>query len=396
MTAPLTVSRIRSIDTVRGAIMVIMALDHVRDFFHESAFLADPTDVNTTTGILFFTRWITHFCAPSFMLLLGISAYLSGQNKTVAERSSFLIKRGLWLILVDMIFMTFGFTFDIYYKTIILAVLWALGTSMIVLGIFARFTSARVILIVGLIIVIGHNLLDSVKLTENSVSDILLKIFVTGRGTFLPRGDGGTIGFLYVVIPWVGIMMSGYGLGVLYKRDYPAESRKRILLISGLIITVLFFVFRFVNLYGDPAHWAAQATSTKTLISFFNVTKYPPSLIFTLMTQGPLLIALAFTEKSVNALARFFTVYGRVPFFFFMVHFYLIHLLTMIAVLTSGYTWAQATDDQLFFKFRPNDFGYSLGTTYLIWVAIVLALYFPCKWFGEYRVREKKWWLSYL
>ncbi|KAA0989035.1 DUF1624 domain-containing protein [Dyadobacter aurulentus] len=388
--------RIRSIDTVRGLIMVIMALDHVRDFFHISAFTADPLDPATTSGMLFFTRWITHFCAPSFMLLSGISAYLSGQNKTAGNTSSFLIKRGLWLIFVEIVFMTFAFSFDITYKTIFLAVLWALGTSMISLGLLVRFLSPKAILVVGLVLIFGHNLLDYIKVAPNSLPDILLSIFLTGAGKFYPRGDGGTLAFLYVILPWAGIMMSGYGLGTIFKRSFPVDQRRKILVVTGVVLTLLFIALRLFNGYGDPAQWSGQKEGFRTFLSFMNVSKYPPSLMFTLMTQGPLLLALAFAENSGNSLARFFTVYGKVPFFFFMLHFYVIHLLTMIAVLASGYTWQQATDDKLFFKFRPFDFGYELGWVYLIWILIVLALYLPCRWFGDYRTREKKWWLSYL
>lgn len=388
--------RIKSIDTVRGLIMVIMALDHVRDFFHISAFTADPLDPAATSGVLFFTRWITHFCAPSFMLLSGISAYLSGQNKTAVNTSSFLIKRGFWLIFVEVVFMTFAFSFDITYKTIFLAVLWALGTSMISLGLLVRFLSPKAILVVGLVLIFGHNLLDYVKVAPNSLSDILLSIFLTGAGKFYPRGDGGTFAFLYVILPWAGIMMSGYGLGTIFKRSFPVDQRRKILVVTGVALTLLFIALRLFNVYGDPAPWSAQKEGFRTFLSFMNVSKYPPSLMFTLMTQGPLLLALAFAENAANGVAGFFTVYGKVPFFFFMLHFYVIHLLTMIAVLTSGYTWQQATDDKLFFKFRPFDFGYGLGWVYLIWILIVLALYLPCRWFGEYRTRERKWWLSYL
>jgi uncharacterized membrane protein len=396
MTTAGNLQRIKSIDTVRGAIMVIMALDHVRDFFHESAFTADPTDVTTTTGILFFTRWITHFCAPSFMLLSGVSAYLSGQNKSREDTSSFLIKRGFWLILVEIVFMTFGFSFDVTYQTLFMAVLWALGCSMILLGILVRFVNPKTILIIGCLLIFGHNLLDYVKVAENSPLDIVLRIFLTGRGTFLPRGDGGSIAFLYVILPWAGIMMAGYGLGVLYRRDFSRKERQRILLLTGAVLMVMFVIARLLNGYGDPAPWSAQSTGLRTVLSFFNVSKYPPSLLFTLMTQGPVLIALALTEDSSNRLARIFSVYGRVPFFFFMVHFYLIHILTMIAVLSSGYSWEQATDDKLFFKFRPFDFGYDLSIVYLIWILIVAALYLPCRWFGAYRARNREWWLSYL
>ncbi|MCF2502483.1 heparan-alpha-glucosaminide N-acetyltransferase domain-containing protein [Dyadobacter sp. CY107] len=388
--------RIKSIDTIRGLIMVIMALDHVRDYFHITAFSADPLDPSTTTPALFFTRWITHFCAPSFMLLSGISAYLSSQNKTTAETSSFLLKRGLWLIIVELTFMTFAFSFDVTFKTIFLAVLWALGTSMLVLGLFVRFFTPKAILISGLILIFGHNLFDLVKATPGSGLDLFLGIFLKGAGMFVPRGDGGTIAFLYVILPWAGVMMSGYGLGVIYNRTFPEQKRRMLLLQSGLAAIVLFIVLRLVNVYGDQAPWTAQTESIRTFFSFMNVSKYPPSLIFTLMTLGPVLILLALTEHTNTKLTRFFTVYGKVPFFYFMLHFYLIHVLTMIAVLSSGYTWEQATAPELFFKFRPTDFGYNLGMVYAIWISIVLALYYPCKWFGDYRERNKKWWLSYL
>ncbi len=396
MTNVKAVQRIQSIDIVRGLIIVIMALDHVRDYFHIAAFTGDPLDPQTTTGMLFFTRWITHFCAPSFMLLSGISAFLSGQNKTPASTSSFLIKRGFWLILVDVIFMTFGFTFDITFKTILFAVLWALGGSMILLGLLVRFLSPRTILAVGLFIVFAHNLLDYIQVAPNSPADIVLSIFFTGAGKFYPRGDGGTLAFLYVIVPWAGIMMSGYGLGTLYRSSFLAENRRKILVITGIVMTILFVLLRFVNKYGDPAPWSVQQDSFRTFLAFMNVRKYPPSLLFTLATQGPILLVLAFAEHWNDQLSRFFKVYGKVPFFFFVVHFYVIHFVSAIAVLVSGYTWAQATDEKLFFKFRPDDFGYSLVWVYIIWILIVLALYFPCKWFGDYRTRERKWWLSYL
>ncbi len=229
-TTTILTNRIRSIDTVRGLIIIVMALDHVRDFFHVAGATGDPTDLATTTPALFLTRWITHYCAPSFMMLSGLSAYLSGLNKTAAEKSMFLIKRGFWLILVEMVFMTFAFTFDIYYKTLFFAVFWALGGAMIVLGIAVRFASPKTVLILGLALVLGHNLLDYVRLQENTLADILLRIFFTGRGTFLPRPDGGSIVFLYVIFPWAGIMMSGYGLGMLYNRNADPARRKKLLL----------------------------------------------------------------------------------------------------------------------------------------------------------------------
>lgn len=388
--------RIKSIDTIRGAIMIIMALDHTRDFFHITAFTSDPVNPETTTAVVFFTRWITHFCAPSFMLLSGISAYLSGQKRSASETSSFLIKRGLWLILAEIVFMTFALSFDITYKTIFLNVLWALGTSMLVLGFLVRFVSVRFVFIIGLILILGHNFFDYVKVAPNSPLDIVLGIFLTGSGKFIPIGNGRMIAFLYVILPWAGIMLSGYGLGKLYDKGFEPIKRRRMLLILGIAATLLFFILRLVNYYGDPFPWIAQKENWRTFLSFFNVTKYPPSLLFTLLTLGPVLIFLAFTEIVDNKFTRFVSVYGKVPFFYFITHFYLIHLLSAITVLASGYTWQQATDDKLFFKFRPLDFGFELGWVYLIWIIIVLALYKPCKWFGNYKTSNKTWWLSYL
>jgi len=388
--------RIRSIDTIRGVIMIIMALDHTRDFFHISAFTADPLDPENTTGILFFTRWITHFCAPSFMLLSGISAYLSGQKKPVSETGSFLVKRGLWLILVEIVVMTFVLSFDITYKTIFLNVFWALGTSMLILGLLVRFLSSKTILIIGLILIFGHNAFDFIKVAPNSALDIFLGIFLTGAGRFMPRGGGGTIGFLYVILPWAGVMMSGYGLGKIYDKNIAPSERKNLLMITGVLVIILFFILRFFNAYGDLSLWTGQKESWRTALSFFNTSKYPPSLLFTLMTLGPVLILLSLTDNTHNRFTRFVSVYGKVPFFYFVVHFFLIHLLSALAVLASGYTWQQAMDPKLFFKFRPTDFGYELFWVYLIWLSVVLALYLPCKWFGNYKTEHKKWWLSYL
>jgi uncharacterized membrane protein len=387
--------RIRSIDTIRGVIMVIMALDHVRDFFHITAFTANPLNPETTSVFLFFTRWITHFCAPAFMLLSGISAHLAGRNRPAAETGLFLVKRGFWLVLVEVTVMTFALSFDVSYKFIFLNVFWALGTSMIVLGILVRFLPVKWILCAGLLLIFGHNLLDLIKLTPDSPQEILLTVLMTSPGRFFPVG-GQTIAVLYVILPWAGVMMSGYGLGALYAKDFNPLRRKKILQIVGLGAICLFLIIRFLNGYGDPSQWTVQKEGFRTLLSFFNVSKYPPSLLFTLMTTGPVLLLLSFSDTAHNGFTRFVSVYGKVPFFYFVTHFFVIHILSAAAVLASGYTWQQATDPELFFKFRPSDFGYELGTVYLIWIVIVLALYQPCKWFGAYKMKHKKWWLRYL
>lgn len=390
-------SRIQSIDTIRGLIMIIMALDHVRDFFHLTAFTADPVEPTTTTPILFFTRWITHYCAPSFLLLSGISAYLTGRKKSHAVLSSFLAKRGLWLVFVEIVVVTFALSFDATYKVIFLQVIWALGTSMLILALLVRIASVRVIFGIGLLLIFGHNLLDGIQLTPNSTGDVLLNVFFTAAGKFYPVGGANTVAVLYVILPWTGLMLVGYGLGSLYEKDFDPAKRKKLLLNLGLIGTALFFMLRGLNGYGDPAPWAMQKETWRTVLSFFNVTKYPPSLLFTLMTQGPLLLLLAYADQIENRFTRFLSIYGKVPFFYYILHFYLIHTVSALVVLGSGYTWLEATDPKLFFQFRPFDFGYSLPYVYLIWLAVVILLYMPCRWFGTYKTqRKKKWWLSYL
>ncbi|WP_229253784.1 DUF1624 domain-containing protein [Dyadobacter sp. NIV53] len=330
------------------------------------------------------------------MMLSGISAYLSGKKKTVSETSGFLVKRGLWLIIVEILVMTLILSFDFKYKIIILNILWALGTSMLILGLLVRFLPVKSIFIVGIVLVFGHNLLDFVKVIPDSPLDIFLSIFLTGAGKFIPRGDGGTIGIFYVILPWTGIMLSGYGLGQIYDKNIDVLKRKKLLLMLGIGGTFLFLILRLLNGYGDPSLWVPQKEEWRTVLSFFNVTKYPPSLLFTLMTLGPILILLAFTDSTNNKFTKFVSVYGKVPFFYFIIHFLLIHITSAIVVLLSGYTWEQATDEKLFFKFRPEDFGFELGWVYLIWISIVLVMYFPCKWFGKYKSGNKKWWLSYL
>ncbi|REA63755.1 hypothetical protein DSL64_04825 [Dyadobacter luteus] len=390
-------SRVNSIDIIRGAIMIVMALDHVREYFYITALSADPTDPATTTPILFFTRWITHYCAPSFLLLSGISAYLSGRKKTLSESSSFLAKRGLWLIFVELVIITFALTFDITYKFFILQVIWAVGMSMLVLSVLIRIVPTRVILYIGLILIFGHNLLGLVKLPENSVPDIVLNVFFTAAGKFYPIYANHGVLVLYVILPWTGLMLVGYGLGSLYDKEADPAQRKRMLLILGSVATALFVILRLINGYGDQAPWSSQSASWRTFLSFLNVSKYPPSLMYCLMTQGPVLLLLAVTEQVDNRISRFLSVYGKVPFFYYIIHFYLIHGLCALAVLASGYTWRQATNPEMFFQFRPDNFGFSLEYVYLIWIGIIILLYMPCRWFGKYKTkRKKKWWLSYL
>jgi uncharacterized membrane protein len=386
--------RINSIDILRGCIMLIMALDHVRDYFHASAMIDQPTNLLTTTPQLFFTRWITHYCAPLFLFLSGISAFLSGQRKTKKELSVYLIKRGLWLILAEIFIMTFILSFNPKYSIIILAVIWAIGWSMIILGLLIR-TSYLLIAIVGIILVFGHNITDYLPPIKNAVTEAFLRIFVSGSGTVYPFA-GRTVLLGYAILPWAGIMLLGFSFGQLYKTKFDAIRRKKILLWSGIGAIVLFIVLRFINHYGDPAPWAPQKNGQYSFLSFINATKYPVSLQFTCMTLGPGLIALSLLDNIKDGWFNFVKVYGKVPLFFFAGHFLLAHILCVIAFFATGHTTDQILDPNSPFLFRPVGFGFSLRTTYLIWLQVILLMYYPCKWYGRYKETHRKWWLSYV
>ncbi|MBB6235836.1 putative membrane protein [Pedobacter sp. AK013] len=384
--------RILSIDILRGLVMIIMALDHTRDFFHIGAMTGDPLNPDTTTGILFFTRWITHFCAPIFVFLSGLSAYLSAQHKTAAQASLFLLKRGLWLILIEVVVITFGLTFNPFYNFIILQVIWAIGTSMIFLALTSRF-SHKTVLIIGLILVFGHNLFNLFP-APTGAEGLMLKIFFTASGTVVPLSANHLIGVFYAILPWTGVMFVGYGIGVWYKKGYAADRRQRNLLIVGLLTIFVFFSLRLINIYGDPVPRKEYHDFFKNLLSFFNVNKYPPSLQYTAMTLGPALLFLAFAENLNNRFTRITSVYGAVPFFYYVIHFYLLHTLLVLAFFATGYSSKEIV--QVPFLFRPAAFGFSLPIVYLIWFCVVASLYLPCSWFKQYKQTHRQWWLSYI
>lgn len=380
-------NRIQSIDFVRGFVMIIMALDHVRDFFHTTSLTADPLNLNTTTPSLFLTRWITHFCAPTFVFLSGISAYLSGKNKTGNQAGSFMIKRGLWLVIADAVIMTFALSFNPHYNFVFLTVLWAIGCSMILLGIFIRFFRAA-ILPVGLLLFFGHNLFGWLALPQDSAGTDLLNILFRGN-VVLPLSKTHMAGFLYSIIPWAGVMFTGYGFGKFI-------NDKKKILYTGLFCILLFFVLRFINDYGDPAPWQPQKNQLYTVLSFLNTTKYPPSLQFLCMTLGPVLILLATIRIKNSSLQNFVMTYGKVPFFYFVMHFFIAHILLAIAFYLTGHTNTQVSDPASPFYFKPPGFGFSLPVVYAVWITVVLLMYYPNKWFYSYKKTHKYWWLRYL
>ena len=388
--------RIVSIDILRGLVMVLMALDHVRDYFHINAFAGNfPENMDSTTPILFFTRIITHFCAPVFVFLAGTSAFLYGQNKSKKQLTKFLITRGLWLIVVEITINNLLWWFDITYGLINLQVIWAIGCSMICLG-FAIYLPKKVLIALGLLIVFGHNLLDRIVLEGQSPLNILWYILHQSNGISI--GENRFLYFSYPILPWIGVMLLGYAFGTFYRKGFNEAIRHKYLIYIGLSATLLFFILRGINIYGDLAPWANQETVSKTVISFFKITKYPPSLVFVLMTLGPAFLFLYAVEKTKLRFASLFITFGRVPFFYYILHILVIHLGAIIGLLLTGKDWKLMILDNVTMNSGIlKGYGYPLWAVYVIWIAIVLLLYPICKWYMNYKKANKdKWWLGYL
>ena len=376
--------------------MVIMALDHTRDYFHNTAMTADPLDPATTNTALYFTRWITHFCAPTFVFLSGVSAYLASLKRSKNEASLFLIKRGLWLMIAEMVIVTFGISYNPFFNAFVWQVIWVIGCSMVLLGIVSRI-SRNLVLILGLILFFGHNILDYLKLPQEGVSANLLSIFLRFP-TVMPIDESHRVLVLYAILPWTGVMFMGYSIGHWFKAEFPAERRRKFLLSIGIGMIVLFIILRATNLYGNPFPWVKGEGFRYNLFSFLNTSKYPPSLQYLCMTLGPACLLLVLFEKVKSRFTDLVSVYGQVPFFYYVLHFYFLHLILVIFFFAEGYNTSQIEDPRLFFPlfFRPLEFGYDLPVVYLIWISVVIILYFPCRWFARYKKTHRQWWLSYV
>jgi uncharacterized membrane protein len=387
--------RVQSIDILRGIVMVLMALDHTRDFFHNTAFTADPLNPATTTPALYFTRWITHFCAPTFLFLAGISAYLVGKRRSKPELSGFLIKRGLWLILVEMVLVTFALTFNPLYNNIFLQVIWAIGISMVILGLVVRLPYP-VIFALAVLILAGHNLLDYPEAARKNDVGFFWDLVHNGRFDTYLLAPNYRLVIIYAFLPWTGIMLMGYCAGRLFEPTFDPDRRKKILISVGFGAIALFIVLRLINGYGNPFPWQPQDSALQTFYSFMNIQKYPPSLMYACITLGPALIVLALLENVQNRFTAFVRVFGRVPFFYYVIHFYVIHILTVIAFYLSGYGSNDIVSQQVPFLFRPLNFGYDLWAVYLVWALLIAMLYPLCKWYDRYKSTHFQWWLSYL
>jgi uncharacterized membrane protein len=387
----LTKPRIESIDLLKGLVMVIMALDHVRDYFHYSAFYFNPSDLTQTTLPIFFTRFITHFCAPAFSFLAGLSAFMIGKRKSLYELSGFLLKRGLWLIFIELTIISFGWHFDPEFRRSPLQVIWVLGASMIVLSGLIHLPK-KIILIFSIIIIFGHNLLDDIDIKDNVFWSILHQVNKHSID------ETHYISTVYALVPWVAVMSLGYCFGSLYDTTFDAQKRKRILNGIGLGSMLLFFILIAFNIYGDPVKWTNYGINLKTLMSIFNVTKYPASLLYLLITLGASILFLANSEKLKGKVVDFFCVFGRVPFLYYILHLYLIHFLALIAAELTGFGWQKMILPTFPTRVEAlKGYGFNLVTVYLIWIFVIALLYPLCKKFDTYKQNNKdKWWLSYL
>ena len=399
--------RIDSIDLLRGIVMVIMMLDHTRDFVHNAIFQFDPTDPTHTNVALFFTRWITHFCAPVFVFLAGTSTYLQYlRGKSKGELSRFLITRGLWLIVLEVTVVKFGvfFNFDIRFVGF-LQVIWVIGVSMITLAALIHFP-LKFVTAFGLAMILFHNLLDPLEAQnwngpESPVPPLIHKLWILLHIPFQPFPvlwffPSPVVFVVYPLIPWIGVMAAGYGFGALYKLD--EQRRRRLFLIIGGVATLLFIVMRRIDRYGDPSEFMTQKNIVYTALSFLNTTKYPPSLLFLLMTLGPAILALAYFESRTHygRIARFFITFGRVPLFFYVLQWYTAHLIAVLLHYAFGKPVGWLFRSPIDFTTPPEGIGFNLAIVFVAWIIGVMLLYPLCKWFAGVKQRRRDWWLSYL
>jgi len=402
--------RIDSIDLLRGIVMVAMMLDHTRDFMHVDFLQGlQPEDLRTTTPAIFFTRWITHYCAPIFVFLAGTGAYLQfARGKSKSSLSKFLLSRGLWLIVLELTLVRFGVFLSLDYRFFgFLQVIWVIGISMIILAGLIHLP-LKVIGAFGVAMIFLHNLLDGIKVNGwngpgTPIPGVWAKLWILLHQPFsafpvLPIMSP-VVAVIYNIIPWVGVMAAGYAFGSVYQMD--AARRKRWLLTMGGIATALFIVVRAINIYGDPARWSGQKNAIFTVLSFINTTKYPPSLLFLLMTLGPAMIALALFESGVNVLGPLrkpLVTFGRVPLFFYLLQWYTAHLLAIAIGWLAGqpvaFQWESPVNK--FTQPPPAGVGFRLWVVYLCWLGGVLLIYPLCKWFAAVKARRRDWWLSYL
>jgi len=374
-------TRLNSIDFLRGLVMVVMALDHTRDFFAAGGF--NPRDV--TEPALFLTRWVTHFCAPTFIFLAGISAFLYGAERKASYVSWYLLTRGCWLVLIEFTVVRFGWTFSFNINYLVIQVIFAIGASMIALAALVHLPRWA-IGAGGLALIAGHNLFDGIKTEQLGAAAPVWHLLHQPGALDLTRGFKLIV--LYPLIPWIGVMAAGYALGPVFRLEREACVRQ--LFAIGALITVTFVLLRAINLYGDPTPWAVQNGVVATVLSFINCEKYPPSLLFLAMTLGPALVLVAVSDGAQGVVAGWITTFGRVPLFYYIAHIYLLHASAILfAWITIGGAIFGAT-------YKPDGYGLGLAGIYIVWLAVVTLLYPLCSWFAAIKRRRTEWWWSYL
>jgi len=413
--------RVESIDVLRGIILMLMALDHCRDFFHLYAFQYSPEDLNFTTPLVFFTRWITHFCAPAFIVLTGISAYLYQHKNSLThkELASYLLIRGAILIVLEITVVRFGWRFHIDYSSIGGLVLWAIGWSMIALAALS-YLPKKILFALGIFILIGHNMLDSFYVQDNKTLQLIWAFL--HENSFVSLSENFGVRILYPVLPIIGIIAVGFSIGSLFTQEYSGAIRSGYLFYFGLILTMLFLSMRFfqfaaeqyayvfyltpedlehkwviffkkitlhvVEHFGDPSPWAVQENLTYTILSFLSTTKYPMSLFYTLMTLGPVLMILSYFEGKRTWFTKLTMIFGKVPLFFYVIHLYLIHGLAILVVAIS-YPDSIRTITQADWTKLSMNYGVSMPLVYLIWIGVLILLYPMCLFYGRFRAKSK-------
>ena len=385
--------RVESIDVLRGVVMVLMTLDHVRDYLGNAAI--SPTNLATTTVPLFFTRWITHFCAPAFFLLTGVGARLMSRRIGTAALSRFLVTRGLWLIVLETVVMrclAYQFNFD--FRVTLLFILWAIGWSMIVLALLVRFPIV-VSVVFGLALVVFHNAFDRVPASAfGAAAPLWLVLHQQG---LLVSGPKYFVLVAYPLIPWLGVTALGYAMGTIF--EWNTADRRRFLWRAGLLLTLSFVALRWLNVYGDPQPWSERPTAAFTALSFLNTTKYPPSLQFLLMTLGPSLLFLRAVDGRTPRWLSPAEILGRVPLFYFVLHVAVIHLLALVLCWYRygdiHWMFESPTPDKYPFT-QPPGWPLPLPYIYLFWWVVVLMLWPLCRWYAGVKARRRDWWLGYL
>ena len=382
------VPRLDMVDLLRGLVIALMVLDHTRDYFHISAYTFDPTDPARTHVLLYLTRWVTHLCAPTFVFLAGVSVFLQGVNgKDKSQLTRFLLSRGAWLIVLELTIISFAFNFALPF--LFLQVIWAIGVSMILLAGLIWLPRAAAA-IVGVLIVAGHQLLAPINPADlGALAPLWTLAFKMGPPPIGP-------GFIaYPVIPWFGVMCLGYALGPVFVQE-PVR-RNRMLFQIAITALALFCMLRALNAYGDPAHWRTYPSAAATAMSFFKVSKYPPSLLYVLITLGVSLLCMLALQRLRGLLAQVLLAYGRTPLFTYVLHIYVVHGASLVVAMLAGYpasSHANFLADP--FRLYQAGFGFNLLVVYVVWLAILVALYPASRWFAEVKRRRREWWLSYL